>query len=138
MATFRPVKTKDIRDHRIEPERIEVSKQAAEVVNSAKDSVKKIFAAGTTAIRTLESVTYIDKGNKPRLRPFCGQTSLYIVPGYKFKIVDAVVTNFHTPNSTNLILIAAFGGLKLIEKSYSYAKKNKFRFFSFGDAMLIV
>ncbi len=138
LATFRPVKTEDIRNHRIESEWIEVSKKAAKTINAAKSSGKKIFAVGTTAVRTLESVSRLEKGGKFKVRPFCGDTNLYIVPGYKFKIVDAVITNFHTPCSTNLILIASFCGLEPTRKSYFYAKKSKFRFFSFGDAMLIV
>jgi len=137
LATFRPVKTEDIRNHQIESEWVEISQETCEVVNSAKASGKRIFAVGTTAVRTLETAASLDNPGQAKVKPFRGETALYIVPGYKFKIIDAIITNFHTPCSSNLILIASFCGLDLVKKSYSYAQANNFRFFSFGDAMLI-
>ncbi len=138
LATFRPVKTDDIRKHIIEPEWIEVSSETAKIVNQAKRAGSRIVVVGTTSIRTLESLSCVDEHGVALLSPFSGETRLYIVPGYSFKMVDSVITNFHTPRSTNLILIASFCGQDLLKKVYQYAIKQNFRFFSFGDAMLIV
>ncbi|MCF7907255.1 MAG: tRNA preQ1(34) S-adenosylmethionine ribosyltransferase-isomerase QueA [Candidatus Omnitrophica bacterium] len=140
LATFRPVKTDDIRNHKIESEWIDISKAACDIINSAKQTGRKVFAVGTTAIRTLETVSFLDSKAEAnyQVKPFCGETSLYIVPGYKFRIVDAVITNFHTPCSSNLILMSSFCGLAALRKSYLQAATSKFRFFSFGDAMLII
>ena len=134
LATFRPVKTDDIRQHKIESEWIEVGSQAARTVNTAKAQGRRVVAVGTTSMRTLESVCISDK----KIKSFYGETNLYIVPGYKFNIVDAIITNFHTPCSTNLILVASFCGLKMLKRSYDYAVDKKFRFYSFGDAMMII
>lgn len=137
LPTFRPVKTLDIRQHKLDQEVLEISEHAARVINQAKQRGRKIFAVGTTTIRALESTALLtDKVS--RIVSQTKSTSLYIYPGYNFKIVDAIITNFHTPCSTNLILIASFCGLELIQVSYEYAITNKFRFFSFGDAMLII
>jgi S-adenosylmethionine:tRNA ribosyltransferase-isomerase len=136
LATFRPIKTSDIRNHRIESEWIELSSQAAEDINSAKAQGKRIIAVGTTGVRALESTALNSKNNQ--VKPFSGDTRLYILPGYGFKIVDALITNFHTPYSTNLVLISSFCGLELTQKAYLYAQKNNFRFYSFGDAMLVI
>lgn len=138
LATFRPVKVDDIRNHKIESEWLEVSPSAAKIINQAKQNCKKVIAVGTTAIRTLESIAFLNDKKEYRVNSFSGDTSLYITPGYKFKIVDSIITNFHTPASTNLVLIASFCGFDLTKSSYMYAKKQNFRFYSFGDAMLIV
>lgn len=138
LATFRPVKTDDIRDHVIESEYIGIDQSTVDIINKAKKENRRIVGVGTTSIRTLESVAFIDETNTPQVKPFTGETKLYITPGYKFKIIDAVITNFHTPHSTNLVLVSCFASIDLIQKSYNYAIKNKFRFFSFGDAMLIL
>lgn len=138
LATFRPVKTQDIRDHKLSSEWIEVSQAVANIINSAKRENSRIIAVGTTAIRTLESLAFSDKEERVFIKPYCGETNLYILPGYKFKIVDNVITNFHTPCSTNLVLITCFCGYDLLKQSYEYAKTNNFRFFSLGDAMLII
>jgi len=138
LATFRPVKQEDIRNHKLEPEWIEVSSSAAKTINCAKQQGARVIAVGTTAVRTLESLTYINGQNRAQIKPFCGQTDLYIVPGYKFKMINALITNFHTPCSSNLIMVSALAGLDLIKKSYTYASQRNFRFYSFGDAMLIV
>jgi S-adenosylmethionine:tRNA ribosyltransferase-isomerase len=137
LATFRPVKTNDIREHKIQSEWIEVSLPVAEAVNVAKKQGSRVIAVGTTSVRALESVA-VNTQETPSIKGFCGQTSLYITPGYKFKIVDSVITNFHTPCSTNLILMASFCGIPLLRQAYDYAIKQKFRFFSFGDAMIVV
>jgi S-adenosylmethionine:tRNA ribosyltransferase-isomerase len=137
LATFRPVKTQDIRNHKIEPEWIEISAKASAVVNKAKKEGSRIIAVGTTSVRALESVAGIDEGGTAYINPFSGQTNLYITPGYQFKIIDALITNFHTPCSTNLILVSSFCGIDLLKKGYAYAIKHNFRFYSFGDAMFI-
>ncbi|MFH1519391.1 MAG: tRNA preQ1(34) S-adenosylmethionine ribosyltransferase-isomerase QueA [Candidatus Omnitrophota bacterium] len=136
LATFRPVKCEDIRNHRIESERVEVGFLVAKSINKAKKNQQRIIAVGTTAVRSLETAASLGKGSL--VKAFCGPTNLYITPGYKFKVVDALITNFHTPSSTNLILASAFAKPSLIRQSYTYAKREKFRFYSFGDAMLIL
>ena len=136
LATFRPVKCEDIREHLIESERVEVTPPVAKSINQAKKNQQRIIAVGTTAIRSLESAVSPDKGSW--VKAFSGPTNLYITPGYKFKVIDALITNFHTPASTNLVLVSAFASFSLIRQSYTYAKDEKFRFYSFGDAMLIV
>ncbi|MCF7887303.1 MAG: tRNA preQ1(34) S-adenosylmethionine ribosyltransferase-isomerase QueA [Candidatus Omnitrophica bacterium] len=134
LGTFQPIKKEDIRDHQMAEEYVEVPKEAAEIINNAKKEKKKIFAAGTTAARSLESAASENK----KVKKYLGQTSLYITPGYNFKAVDGLITNFHTPLSTNLVLVSSFSSPQLIKKAYRYAKENQFRFFSFGDAMLII
>lgn len=138
LATFRPVKTEDIREHKIDPEWIEVSPFAAAAVNKTKQAGNRVIAVGTTSIRSLESAAYKDKAGRVYIRPFSGETNLYIFPGYKFNAADVVITNFHTPCSTNFILISSFCGIKLLRKAYALAIKKDFRFFSFGDATLIL
>lgn len=136
LATFRPVKCEDIRNHPIASERVEVDSLVAESINKAKKNQRRIIAVGTTAVRSLESAASLGKGSL--VKAFYGSTNLYITPGYKFKVVDALITNFHTPFSTNLILVSAFAKSSQIRQSYTYAKGKKFRFYSFGDAMLII
>ena len=137
LPTFRPVKTDDIRDHRIDCEWIDISPSVSQTINSAKQQKRRVIAVGTTTVRALESAAIVDARGEAALRPIQTHTNLYLVPGYTFKIVDALITNFHTPCSTNLILVAAFCGLELTKRCYSYAKERNFRFFSFGDAMFI-
>ena len=136
LATFRPVKCEDIRDHRIESELVEIDPLVAKSINKAKKNQQRIIAVGTTAVRSLESAVSLGKGSL--VKAFCGPTNLYITPGYKFKVVDSLITNFHTPSSTNLILVSAFAKPSLIRQTYTYARREKFRFYSFGDAMLIL
>ena len=135
LATFRPVKVKDIRQHKIDSEWVDISSEAAKIINSAKKRGKKIVAVGTTAVRSLESAVFDE--SRGQIRAFSGPTRLYITPGYEFKVVDSLITNFHTPASTNLILVSSFANPGLIKKSYLFARDKKFRFYSFGDAMLI-
>lgn len=134
LGTFQPIKKEDIREHQMAEEYVEITKEAAEIINNAKEKKKKIFAVGTTAVRSLES----GAGKNRKVKEYLGQTSLYITPGYNFKGVDALITNFHTPLSTNLVLVSALASSQLIKKAYCYAQQNQFRFFSFGDAMLII
>jgi len=137
LATFRPVKTQDIREHDIESEWVEVTPSCAKAVNEAKKSGRRVVAVGTTSVRSLESAAFLKKEGLFLVKPFSKETNLYITPGYKFKIVDAIITNFHTPASTNLILASCFCGLSLLKQSYNRAIALNFRFYSFGDAMLI-
>ena len=138
LGTFRPVKAADIREHKMEPEWLEISHQAQKTINMAKKNAKRIVAVGTTAVRALEAVSFFDSKGLPKVKHFSGEINLYIVPGHKFKIVDALITNFHTPCSTNLIFVSSFAPLALIQESYTFAKSHNFRFYSFGDAMLVV
>jgi len=136
LATFRPVKCEDIRNHSIESEWVEINPLVAQTINKAKKNRQRIIAVGTTAVRSLESAASLGKDSS--VKAFCGPTNLYITPGYKFKVVDALITNFHTPSSSNLILVSSFAAFSLIRESYTYAKDEEFRFYSFGDAMLIL
>ena len=131
LATFRPVRAEIIAEHVMHKEVISISQEAAEAVNSAEG---RVIAVGTTTARALESAAV----GKRRIAAIDGETSLFITPGYEFKILDGIVTNFHMPRSTLLILVAAFAGRDLVMRAYEEAKKENYRFLSFGDAMLIV
>lgn len=136
LATFRPVKCQDIRDHTIESERVEIPASVAKIINKAKKNSQRIIAVGTTGVRALETAAVLGQGYL--VKAFSGPTNLYITPGYQFKVVDVLITNFHTPASSNLILVASFTSLDLVKEIYAYAREEKFRFYSFGDAMLIL
>jgi len=133
LGTFQPVRTEIIEKHKMHSELAEVKKEIAKKLNQAKKNNQRIIAVGTTAVRTLETFT----SNKI-LKPGIKYTNLFIYPGYKFKFVDAMITNFHLPKSTLLMLVCAFASRKLIFKAYKEAIKKKYRFYSFGDAMLII
>ncbi|MDP2736377.1 MAG: tRNA preQ1(34) S-adenosylmethionine ribosyltransferase-isomerase QueA, partial [bacterium] len=133
LGTFAPVKVEDITKHKMHAEYIEVSKNVLNNIVKAKNENRRIIAVGTTSVRTLESVF-----RKKELRDYKGWTDIFIYPGYKFKIVDAIITNFHLPKSTLLMLISAFVGREKIFKAYKQAIKKKYHFFSYGDAMLII
>lgn len=132
-GTFVPVRVKDIRDHRMHAERYSISRQAAEAVNAARGEGRRIVAVGTTAVRTLEYAS----DNRGRVLPGAGACDLFIYPGYRFKSVDAMITNFHLPQSTLLMLVSAFAGRENIFSAYHEAIREKYRFFSYGDAMFI-
>jgi len=132
-GTFVPVRVNDIRDHNIHSEYFSLSLKAAEQINKAKENGRRIVAVGTTSVRTLEFLADDDG----RLHPASGMCNLFIYPGYRFKIIDAMITNFHLPESTLLMLVSAFAGRKNILSAYEDAVKKKYRFFSYGDAMLI-
>ncbi len=132
-GTFAPIRTQDIARHSLHSEWIEVSPEAANFLNQKVKEGKKILAVGTTVTRTLESVST----QKGLLKPFRGETDLYIYPPYKFKIVRALITNFHLPKSSLLVLVSAFAGKERVLRAYREAIRKKYRFFSFGDAMLI-
>ena len=137
LGTFRPVKAEEVEAHKMDEEYIEVSPEAVQIINSAKKEKKRIFACGTSTVRALESIAFL-KEELAQIKPFSGFTDLFIYPGFKFKIIDSLITNFHLPKSTNLLLVSAFTGKEFLFQAYDYAIKNKFRFYSFGDAMLIL
>ncbi len=134
LGTFRPVKEEIITDHKMHSEHYEISAEAAEKINAAKREGRRVIAVGTTSVRTLESAA----DNSGFVKACKGDTQIFIYPPYKFKCVDALVTNFHLPESTLIMLVAAMTGREEILGVYDEAVKNKYRFFSFGDAMLIV
>lgn len=134
LGTFRPVKEDDILNHEMHSEYFEVSNDVANHINIAKKQGKRIIACGTTTVRVLESVA-VKKGE---IKAYCGDTNIFIYPPYEFKIVDGLITNFHLPESTLLMLVSAFEGLDNIKNIYDIAVKEKYRFFSFGDAMLLL
>ncbi len=134
LGTFRSVEVEDLTKHKMDSEEAEVDEVAAEIVNSAKKNKKKIIAVGTTSMRTIETSVSTDGF----LKSHKGWTNKFIFPPYDFKIADAMITNFHTPESTLLMMTAAFGGYDLIMKAYKEAIKEKYRFYSYGDAMLII
>jgi len=134
LDTFRPVSVENIEDHEMHKEYFEIKPDAAETIRRAKETGNRVFAVGTTVVRVLESSV----GEDGLLIPKKGATDLFIYPGYDFKIVDCLVTNFHLPKSTLLMLVSAFAGKELITEAYAEAIREKYRFFSFGDAMLII
>ena len=133
IGTFRPVKVDDITKHHMHTEHIEVTKEAADKINSAKKNGGRLICVGTTSCRTIESVA----DENGIIKPFSGDTGIFIYPSYKFKAVDALITNFHLPESTLLMLVSAFGGYDNIMNAYKTAVEQRYRFFSFGDAMII-
>ncbi|MBE6692869.1 MAG: tRNA preQ1(34) S-adenosylmethionine ribosyltransferase-isomerase QueA [Ruminococcaceae bacterium] len=133
LGTFRPVKEDDLSNHTMHAEYIKVTKEAADKINEIRAKGGRIIAVGTTSVRTLESATD-DNGI---VKPFEGETSIFIHPGVKFKCVDAMITNFHLPESTLIMLVCAFAGYDNTMAAYNEAVTKKYRFFSFGDAMLI-
>jgi S-adenosylmethionine:tRNA ribosyltransferase-isomerase len=132
-GTFKPVTAEKIEGHKIHPERFSIDVRNTRIINEAREKGGRIIAVGTTSVRTLESVA---KNNT--VQATSGQTELFIVPGYRFKMVDAMVTNFHLPRSTLLALVAAFAGLDTVLAAYRHAVEERYRFYSYGDAMLII
>ncbi|MCP3876078.1 MAG: S-adenosylmethionine:tRNA ribosyltransferase-isomerase, partial [Desulfobacteraceae bacterium] len=132
-GTFVPVKADDIRDHQIHSEYFSLSQKSADQINTAKDEKRRIVAVGTTSVRTLEFLS----DEKGRVNAKTGMCDLYIYPGYTFKCVDAMITNFHLPESTLLMLVSAFYNRQKILDAYQEAINKDYRFFSYGDAMLI-
>ena len=133
LGTFRPVKAKEITDHKMHTEHYEISKQTADLINKTKANGHRVFAVGTTSCRTLESV-YQKEG---KITESHGYTDIFIYPGYKFNALDGLITNFHLPESTLIMLVSAFAGYENTMNAYKIAVEEKYRFFSFGDAMLI-
>lgn len=134
LGTFRPVEVEDLTKHKMDSEEMEITEKTAEIVNNAKRSNKKVIAVGTTSMRAIETSVSTDGF----LKPYKGWTNKFIFPQYDFSIADMMITNFHMPESTLLMMTAAFGGYDLIMKAYKEAIKEKYRFYSYGDAMLII
>jgi len=133
IGTFKNITEKDIINHKMHEEYISITEDVAKRLNNAKSNGSRIVAVGTTALRTLESSS-LDGGV---ILPSSKFTDLFVMPGYKFKIVDLLLTNFHLPRSSLMVLISAFAGIEIIKKSYQYAIDNNYRFYSYGDACLI-
>lgn len=134
IGTFKPIRNEDVASHKMEEEEFELTQATADLINMTKKQGNKVFAVGTTSARVLESQGY----KKDSLKAVRGKTNLYIYPGFKFKVIDGLLTNFHLPKSTLFLLICAFAGKELIFKAYQEAIKEKYRFYSYGDAMLIL
>ena len=145
-GTFAPVKEDNIQDHHMHSEYYLIDKDQIKVINNARNQKRRIIASGTTALRVLEGcadkfVNYVPQGfcyGGNNFNGFEGFTDIFIYPGYEFKMVSGLITNFHLPKSTLLMLVSAFAGKQLIDDAYKYAVENKFKFFSYGDATLII
>lgn len=132
-GTFRPVEVDDVRDHRVDPERYAVPEETAAALDGARREGRRVVAVGTTATRALESA--VDDAG--RVRPGDGETGLVIVPGFRFRVTGALVTNFHLPRSSLLLLVSAFAGRERVLAAYAEAVRERYRFYSYGDAMLV-
>lgn len=133
LGTFAPIKTEKIENHPIHAEYFEISPKTAQAVNRAKKEGRRVIAVGTTVVRTLETAY-----RNGKIQSGSGESSLFIYPDYKFKVIDGLITNFHTPHSSLLALVFAFAGEKNIKKAYRVAIRQKYRFFSYGDGMFII
>ena len=133
IGTFRPVNVEKIEDHIMHKEYYSLPEETVNLIKRTKDNNKKVIAVGTTAVRTLESIA-----QKGTLKPQSGVTDIFIYPGFDFKVIDAMITNFHLPKSTLIMLVSALAGKENILRAYEEAVKENYRFFSFGDAMLII
>lgn len=146
LGTFQPVKTEKLEDHKMHSEWVEITDANVKIINKAKDEGRRVVAVGTTTVRTLEAVAAID--TEDNLEAFTGDVNIFITPGFEFKIVDAIITNFHLPKSTLIMMISAFvadnmvvedidDGRKFLLSCYEEAVKKDYRFYSFGDAMFV-
>ena len=133
LGTFRPVKVDDVENHHMHSEFYMIDEKAAEKINRAKENGKRVICVGTTSCRTIESAA----DENGRLKPCSGWTEIFIYPGYQFKILDCLITNFHLPESTLIMLVSALAGKEHVLAAYEEAVKERYRFFSFGDAMFI-
>jgi S-adenosylmethionine:tRNA ribosyltransferase-isomerase len=139
-GTFQPVRADDLKDHHMHKEWIELSAENCEKITIAKQQGRRIIAVGTTSVRCLESAALLSgmvENNDAVLKPYSGETDIFITPGYEFKVIDALVTNFHLSESTLLMLVSAFAGYENIKNAYQHAIRKKYRFFSYGDAMFL-
>jgi S-adenosylmethionine:tRNA ribosyltransferase-isomerase len=134
LGTFRPVEVEDLTKHKMDSEQVIISEKCVKIVNNAKENKKRVCAIGTTSMRSIESSV----STNGMLKPYDGWTNKFIFPPYEFSIADSMVTNFHTPLSTLLMMISAFCGHELMMEAYKQAIENKYRFYSYGDAMLIL
>ena len=135
LGTFRPVKEDKVLDHKMHREHYELSRETADMINETKKNGGRVIAVGTTSCRTLESVAAFNEG---KIVPCDGYTEIFIYPGFEFKVLDGLVTNFHLPESTLIMLVSAFMGYENTMNAYKIAVEEKYRFFSFGDCMLII
>jgi S-adenosylmethionine:tRNA ribosyltransferase-isomerase len=133
LGTFQPIRTQDVEQHKLHPESYEIPSQAAEIINRALAQGRRIVAVGTTTVRTLEFAAR----ESGRVMPGRGTADLFIYPGFEFRIVDAMFTNFHLPQSTLLMLVCAFAGTAQTLAAYRHAVERKYRFYSYGDCMFI-
>ena len=139
-GTFQPVRVDDLNDHHMHKEWIELTQENCEKINKAKEQGRRIIAVGTTSVRCLESAALFSgmfEDKTAILKPYTGETDIFITPGYEFKVIDALVTNFHLSESTLLMLVSAFAGYENIKNAYQHAIKERYRFFSYGDAMFL-
>lgn len=134
LGTFRPVKVENIEEHHMHSEFYVIEKESADMINRAKERGKRVIAVGTTSCRTLETAS----NENGRITPSSGWTDIFIYPGYKFKMVDCLITNFHLPESTLIMLVSTLAGQENVMNAYKVAVEERYRFFSFGDAMFIV
>jgi S-adenosylmethionine:tRNA ribosyltransferase-isomerase len=132
LDTFKPVETEEVEAHHIHTEYMEVTEAIAQQIRTAKQEGRRMIAVGTTSVRVLETV------GKHDLQAYIGDTSLFIYPGFKYRVVDGMITNFHLPKSSLLMLVSAFAGKEKIDRAYAEAVAQRYRFFSFGDAMLVL
>ena len=135
IGTFRPVKVENIEEHNMHSEHFYIKEEDVQKINNAKKNGKRVIAVGTTSCRVLESIADEETGF---VKPIENDTKIFIYPGYKFKCIDGLITNFHLPESTLLMLVSALAGREYIMKAYNEAVKDRYRFFSFGDAMFII
>jgi S-adenosylmethionine:tRNA ribosyltransferase-isomerase len=135
LGTFQPVRVEKVEDHKLHREWYEISADAARIINSAKEQKRRVIAVGTTTVRTLEYAAQRITGD--RVEPGSGEVDAFIYPGYRFQIVDALLTNFHLPQSTLLMLVCAFGGKDFVMNAYRHAVDNGYRFYSYGDCMFV-
>ncbi len=136
LGTFRPVKVENVNEHKMHSEFYQIDKEAAATINEAKSAGGRVICVGTTSCRTIESAAVCENGRYV-LKPCEGDTDIFIYPGYEFKMMDGLITNFHLPESTLIMLVSAFAGREKVLSAYETAVKERYRFFSFGDAMFI-
>jgi S-adenosylmethionine:tRNA ribosyltransferase-isomerase len=132
-GTFQPVREDDLSNHKMHKEWVQVSQATANLVNQTRAKGKRVFAVGTTVVRSLESAS-----RNGQCASYVGDTDIFITPGYQFKVIDGLLTNFHLPESTLMMLVSALAGHQLIMAAYAHAVEQQYRFFSYGDAMLIL
>ena len=137
LDTFAPVHEEDPREHQIHTEWCQLTEETAERIHQTRMKGGRVIAVGTTSVRTLETAGLYSE-DISRIKPYDGPTDLYILPGFKFQVVDCMLTNFHLPESTLLMMVSAFTGRQKILELYQVAMREKYRFYSFGDAMLLI
>ena len=136
-GTFQPMRVEDIRDHRMHSEWLNVGAELVQQVRRTRAAGGRVIAVGTTVLRALESATSTNEAGDSELQPFAGETNIFIFPGYRIRSIDALLTNFHLPESTLLMLVSAFAGKARVFAAYEHAVRERYRFFSYGDAMLL-